>query len=64
MLYFILRETDESEIRELCIVKAKTAEEATKMVGVNWHSALWGVCTCDDITALMNTKEGYIVKQL
>lgn len=63
MIYFLIR-TDKDDKRVLCIIRADSAEQATKMVGENWHNTEWALCTTDEITALINTKEGYITKVL
>lgn len=64
MFYFIIRPREGSDIKDLCIVKAKSAEQAKKMVGVSSDHIEFACCPAETIAPLVDMKEGYFVKQL
>lgn len=64
MVYFILRKKENETVWTLCIVRADSAKQAKVMVGVDEHHGEYGCCTIDELSAMLNTKEGYITKQL
>lgn len=64
MIYIVLRQVEDTHIKECCIVKAKSHEQAKKMVGVDVRSTEWAGFGTDEITAMSNAKEGYIAKDM
>lgn len=60
MIYVVIRERTEEKSRTACVVKAENKEDALKMVGVDTESHDWTGFTDGELTAIINTKEGYV----
>lgn len=64
MIYVMITGTEEQADRSVCLVQAKSKIDAAKMVGLENDSTFWASFTDEQVSAILNAKEGYIAKDM